>query len=77
MFTINYDTNPTTPWQETYMKGLMRAITHKTRKDRRIYTERMVETADDRRMKKLSKLIEWGYQDESLQPMLKPHSWIY
>ena len=77
MFTINYDANPTTPWQETYLKGLMRAITHKTRKGRRIYTQRMMETADERRMKKLKKLIEWGYQDESLLPMYKPYYSIY
>ncbi len=77
MFTINYDASPVAPWQETYLKGLMHAITHKTRSDMRIYTERMLETAGERRMKKLSKLIEWGFQDESLQPMHEPHSWIY
>ena len=77
MFTINYDANPDAPWQETYLKGLMRMVTQKTRSDRRIYTERMMETADERRMMKLSKLIDWGFQDESLEPMRKPHSWIY
>ncbi len=77
MFTINYDANPVAPWQETYLKGLMSTISHKTRGDRRIYTERMVNSANEGRMKKLSKLIEWGFQDESLQPMHEPHSWIY
>ncbi len=79
MFTMNYDSDPKLPWQQVYLKGLVESVVlnKSSRKGGRIYTDRLVETAGPRRMKRLSKLIEWGFQDESRKPLVKPDSWIY
>lgn len=67
MFSLNFGANPTQDFHTLYIRGIM-AASVPVSKGKRLYSDRLVETAGPRRMNKLRKCIEMGFNDPKLPP---------
>ena len=58
MFTLNWAANPRLGWEETWLFGYLTQVNQRYRK--RLFTDRLLETAGPRRKKKIAQLYEMG-----------------
>ncbi len=69
MFGLHFEASPTHNWQRYHLMGVNEAHLPYCKAGLRLYSDRLVDTAGPRRMKRLRKFIDMGYHDESRPPL--------